>query len=53
MTFAVKPPFAATGYGYLKIGQAIEDSTKQFGIEAFVKKPDAEVVMDSASGHYA
>ena len=54
VTFAVKPSFPATGYGYLKIGNVIRASAMQFEIEAFVEKPDAEVAIQFlASGNYA
>lgn len=54
VTFAIKPAFPATGYGYLKIGAPIDAVTRQFRIEAFVEKPDAEVAMQFlASGNYA
>ncbi len=54
VTFAIKPAFPATGYGYLKIGEPIDVAARQFKIEAFVEKPDAEVAMQFlASGGYA
>jgi mannose-1-phosphate guanylyltransferase/mannose-6-phosphate isomerase len=45
VTFGIKPAFAATGFGYLKIGRAIDASAKQFVIDAFVEKPNADVAM--------
>ena len=54
VTFAVRPGFPATGYGYLKIGAAIDASQNQHSIEAFVEKPDAELAMRFlATGDYA
>ena len=54
VTFAVKPSFPATGYGYLRIGKAIDAGAMQFEIEAFVEKPDAAVAIAFlASGNYA
>jgi mannose-1-phosphate guanylyltransferase/mannose-6-phosphate isomerase len=54
VTFAVKPTFPATGYGYLKIGAPINEARKQFHIESFVEKPDAAVAMTFvASGKHA
>lgn len=43
VTFAIKPTFPATGYGYLKIGSPIDAEKEQFRIEAFVEKPDASL----------
>lgn len=37
VTFAITPTFAATGYGYLKLGSAIGNG--QYALEAFVEKP--------------
>lgn len=54
VTFAIKPSFPATGYGYLKIGKAIDAAAQQFDIEAFVEKPDATVAVQFlADGNYA
>ena len=54
VTFAIAPTFPATGYGYLKIGKAIDAGARQYEIEAFVEKPDAEAAKGFlASGGYA
>lgn len=54
VTFAIKPSFPATGYGYLRIGDAIDASLNQFRIGAFVEKPDAAVAMTFlAAGNHA
>ncbi|HUR43157.1 MAG TPA: sugar phosphate nucleotidyltransferase [Aestuariivirga sp.] len=39
VTFAIKPREPATGYGYLKIGEAIDAGKQQFRVEAFIEKP--------------
>jgi mannose-1-phosphate guanylyltransferase len=50
VTFAIKPTYAATGFGYVELGPAIRDipsSTSKdgkplaFRVERFVEKPDA------------
>ena len=54
VTFAITPSFPATGYGYLKIGKAIDAGARQYEIEAFVEKPDAETAKSFlAGGNYA
>ncbi len=54
VTFAIKPDFPATGYGYLKIGLPIDALARQFAIEAFVEKPDSGVAVQFlADGGYA
>lgn len=54
VTFAITPAFPATGYGYLKIGKPIDAAARQYAIEAFVEKPDAEVAIRFlADGGYA
>lgn len=40
VTFAVHPTEPATGYGYLKMGAAINATKAQYELEAFVEKPD-------------
>ncbi len=39
VTFAMKPTGPATGYGYLKLGDAIDKGKQQFKLDAFVEKP--------------
>jgi mannose-1-phosphate guanylyltransferase/mannose-6-phosphate isomerase len=41
VTFGVQPVFPATGYGYIKRGNAVDGATKGFHVEKFVEKPDA------------
>src|SRR6185312_9801764 len=43
VTFGIKPSYAATGYGYIKQGTAIDGA---FGVERFVEKPDAATAND-------
>ncbi|MBC8038721.1 MAG: mannose-1-phosphate guanylyltransferase [Rhizobiales bacterium] len=53
-TFAVKPREAATGYGYLKIGEPIDAAKQQFRVETFVEKPERERAEQFlSSGQYA
>ncbi|MBI2717366.1 MAG: mannose-1-phosphate guanylyltransferase/mannose-6-phosphate isomerase [Rhizobiales bacterium] len=42
VTFAVAPTYPATGYGYLKLGAVIDAGKRQYRLDAFVEKPDAE-----------
>jgi mannose-1-phosphate guanylyltransferase/mannose-6-phosphate isomerase len=54
VTFAMTPTEPATGYGYLKLGAAINEVKRQFHIEAFIEKPDDRTARKLlASGHYA
>ena len=41
VTFAVPPRHAATAYGYLKPGAAIDAGKRQYRIDAFQEKPDS------------
>jgi mannose-1-phosphate guanylyltransferase len=43
VTLGVEPTYAATGYGYLKPGEAVEttDGGEGYVVERFVEKPDA------------
>ena len=41
VTFAITPDHAATGYGYLKLGEAINAAQRQFRVASFIEKPDA------------
>jgi mannose-1-phosphate guanylyltransferase len=51
LTFSIPPTFAATGYGYLKLGAARPDGTCQ--VERFVEKPDIDTAEEYvASGAY-
>lgn len=40
VTFGIKPDAPVTGYGYIRIGQSLDDRVHAIG--AFVEKPDAE-----------
>jgi mannose-1-phosphate guanylyltransferase / mannose-6-phosphate isomerase len=54
VTFAMKPTSPATGYGYLKLGSAIDYGKQQFKLDAFVEKPNQENAQRFlASGQYA
>ncbi len=51
VTLGVKPDRAETGYGYLRLGEALEPALSQ--VEAFVEKPDARKAAEFlASGRY-
>ncbi|MCB1380604.1 MAG: mannose-1-phosphate guanylyltransferase/mannose-6-phosphate isomerase [Alphaproteobacteria bacterium] len=53
-TFAITPTHAATGYGYLRIGEAIDEAQQQFKLAGFVEKPDHDrAAQFLASGSYA
>ena len=52
LTFAIKPDHAATGFGYLEMGEAAGDGFRQ--VKRFVEKPDAGTAERYVeSGHYA
>jgi len=40
VTFGIVPTGPVTGYGYIKRGQKLSDSTEAFKVEQFVEKPD-------------
>lgn len=40
VTFAMQPTHPATGYGYLKLGDVIDEAKQQFKLSAFIEKPD-------------
>lgn len=51
VTFGIPPTAPETGYGYIKLGQAMEDGS--FLVEQFVEKPDlAKAESYLASGQY-
>ncbi len=56
LTFSIPPTFAATGYGYLKMGAALPTSPEAGEmnvVERFVEKPDADTAEEYvASGDY-
>jgi mannose-1-phosphate guanylyltransferase len=39
VTFGVEPAFASTGYGYLKLGEGLDDAARK--VDEFKEKPDA------------
>jgi len=41
LTFGIKPTEPATGYGYLKAGENVSDSSAKY-LNAFIEKPDFE-----------
>ena len=52
LTFAIKPDHAATGFGYLEMGDGVGDGFRK--VKRFVEKPDAATAAGYvASGHYA
>ena len=52
LTFAIKPDHAATGFGYLEMGEPTGDGFRQ--VKRFVEKPDATTATRYVeSGHYA
>lgn len=52
LTFAIKPDHAATGFGYLEMGDAAGDGFRK--VKRFVEKPDAATAARYVeSGHYA
>lgn len=54
VTFGITPDRPATGYGYIKKGQAIDGVEGCFAIEIFTEKPDAETAAGylSAGGYF-
>lgn len=51
LTFSIPPTFAATGYGYLRLGPRQPDGT--WKVERFVEKPDPDTAEEYvASGEY-
>jgi len=53
ITFGIVPDLAETGYGYIKKGTNISETSPVFSIESFVEKPDAETASNYVeSGQY-
>jgi mannose-1-phosphate guanylyltransferase len=53
VTFAIKPTFPATGYGYVERGQPIDGFTGAFQAGRFVEKPNFETAKQYiASGNF-
>jgi len=54
VTFGIVPTEPATGYGYIRQGQALSAGSGSFSIEAFVEKPDRETAQAYLdSGNYS
>jgi len=52
MTIGIKPSYPATGYGYIKGSEAVDDEI--FAVEQFVEKPSFEVAKEYVeSGKYS
>jgi mannose-1-phosphate guanylyltransferase len=43
VTIGIEPTHAATGFGYIRAGDAVAGSAAAFVVQEFVEKPDAEV----------
>ena len=53
VTFGIKPDSAQTGYGYIRIGAALEDTASAHAIDRFVEKPDSATAQSYVeSGDY-
>jgi mannose-1-phosphate guanylyltransferase len=56
LTFSIPPTFAATGYGYLKLGEELSpapEGSQIKAVERFVEKPDVDTAEEYvASGNY-
>lgn len=53
VTFGIVPDNPATGYGYIKKGDPLDDENKSFAIGHFAEKPDAATVEEYlANGDY-
>ncbi|VAW93643.1 Mannose-1-phosphate guanylyltransferase / Mannose-6-phosphate isomerase [hydrothermal vent metagenome] len=51
VTFGIKPDSAETGFGYIKVGQALSDFS--YELSEFVEKPNLQTAQDYlASGNY-
>jgi len=42
ITFAIKPTYADTGYGYIQSGDPVEGAPGVFDVDRFVEEPDCE-----------
>ncbi|EON23065.1 mannose-1-phosphate guanylyltransferase (GDP) [Nocardioides sp. CF8] len=43
VTIGIEPTHPATGFGYIRVGDALDDVTGAFAVREFVEKPSAEV----------
>lgn len=54
VTFGIEPAYAATGFGYVELGQPLEGFDQAYRTVRFVEKPDAKTAEEYvASGRYA
>jgi mannose-1-phosphate guanylyltransferase len=54
VTFGIRPTYAATGYGYVAMGQPVAGLEETWTVERFVEKPDRETAATYlASGRFA
>lgn len=51
VTFGIHPTYAATNYGYIRVGKAINGAGVR-EVEAFVEKPDAQTASKYVAEHY-
>jgi mannose-1-phosphate guanylyltransferase/mannose-6-phosphate isomerase len=51
VTFGIQPTYAATNYGYIRAGKAVNGSGVR-EVEAFVEKPDAETASKYVANNY-
>src|ERR1700738_895415 len=51
VTFGIYPTYAATNYGYIRVGAPLNGAFVH-GVEAFVEKPDAETAAKYVADHY-
>lgn len=53
VTLGIQPDFASTGFGYIKLGAALEGFATAHSVAQFVEKPDAATAAEYvASGEY-
>lgn len=53
ITFGIRPTYPETGYGYIKLGDALSKENNIYKIEEFVEKPDKELAEEYInSGEY-
>ncbi len=53
VTIGIEPTHAATGFGYIRLGEPLPGHDGAFAVEEFVEKPAAEVAQEYvASGRY-
>lgn len=53
VTLGIRPDRAETGYGYIKMGQAVATQSGVYRVERFIEKPDSQTAADFlADGRY-